>query len=186
MRELVNNQYSRNDTEIARGRFRMKGDVLEIGPAYEDRLVRVELFGDEVEAIRYVDPTTGEILQSLETVNIYPPTASLPPKTGSTRRSVPFARNCAIGWTFSMPKASCWRPSGWSSAPSTTWRCWGRWATAMAWRTTPVTLPAARRAPAGVPDRLLPRRLALIVDESHVTCSSCRRCTTVTRPARRC
>ena len=64
LRELVNNQYSRNDTEIARGRFRMKGDVLEIGPAYEDRLVRVELFGDEVEAIRYVDPTTGEILQA--------------------------------------------------------------------------------------------------------------------------
>ena len=56
LRELVNNQYSRNDTEIARGRFRMKGDVLEIGPAYDDRLVRIELFGDEVEAIRYVDP----------------------------------------------------------------------------------------------------------------------------------
>ena len=45
LRELANNQYSRNDTEIARGRFRMKGDVLEIGPAYEDRLVRIELFG---------------------------------------------------------------------------------------------------------------------------------------------
>ena len=42
LRELVNNQYSRNDTEIARGRFRMKGDVLEIGPAYEDRLVRID------------------------------------------------------------------------------------------------------------------------------------------------
>ena len=64
LRDLVNNQYSRNDTEIARGRFRMKGDVLEIGPAYEDRLVRIELFGDEG-GIRYVDPTTGEILQSL-------------------------------------------------------------------------------------------------------------------------
>ena len=50
----------------------MKGDVLEIGPAYEDRLVRIELFGDEVEAIRYVDPTTGEILQSMDAVNIYP------------------------------------------------------------------------------------------------------------------
>ena len=120
LRELVNNQYSRNDTEIARGRFRMKGDVLEIGPAYEDRLVRVELFGDEVEAIRYVDPTTGEILQSLETVNIYPAKHFVTPKTGSTRRSVPFARNCATGWTFSMPKASCWRLSGWNSAPSTT------------------------------------------------------------------
>ena len=80
LRELVNNQYSRNDTEIARGRFRMKGDVLEIGPAYEDRLVRIELFGDEVEAIRYVDPTTGEILQSMDAVNIYPAKHFVTPK----------------------------------------------------------------------------------------------------------
>ena len=80
LRELVNNQYSRNDTEIARGRFRIKGDVLEIGPAYEDRLVRIELFGDEVEAIRYVDPTTGEILQSLDAVNIYPAKHFVTPK----------------------------------------------------------------------------------------------------------
>ena len=80
LRELVNNQYSRNDIEPGRGRFRVKGDVLEIGPAYEDRLVRIELFGDEVEAIRYVDPTTGEILQSLETVNIYPAKHFVTPK----------------------------------------------------------------------------------------------------------
>jgi excinuclease ABC subunit B len=58
----------------------MKGDVLEIGPAYEDRLVRIELFGDEVEAIRYVDPTTGEILQSMDAVNIYPAKHFVTPK----------------------------------------------------------------------------------------------------------
>ncbi len=80
LRELVNNQYSRNDLEIARGRFRVRGDVLEIGPAYEDRLVRIELFGDEVEAIRYVDPTTGEILRSLEEINIYPAKHFVTPK----------------------------------------------------------------------------------------------------------
>lgn len=80
LRELVNNQYSRNDIEISRGRFRVRGDVLEIGPAYEDRLVRIELFGDEVEAIRYVDPTTGEILQSLDTINIYPAKHFVTPK----------------------------------------------------------------------------------------------------------
>ncbi|MBC1260319.1 excinuclease ABC subunit UvrB [Synechococcus sp. BSF8S] len=80
LRELVNNQYSRNDIEIARGRFRVKGDVLEIGPAYEDRLVRIELFGDEVEAIRYVDPLTGEILQSLEKISIYPAKHFVTPK----------------------------------------------------------------------------------------------------------
>jgi excinuclease ABC subunit B len=80
LRELVDNQYARNDVEIGRGRFRVRGDVLEIGPAYEDRLIRIELFGDEVEAIRYVDPTSGEILQSLETVNIYPAKHFVTPK----------------------------------------------------------------------------------------------------------
>ena len=80
LRDLVNNQYSRNDTEAGRGRFRVKGDVLEIGPAYDDRLVRIELFGEEVEAIRYVDPTTGEILQSMDAINIYPAKHFVTPK----------------------------------------------------------------------------------------------------------
>ncbi len=80
LRSLVENQYSRNDIEITRGRFRIKGDVLEIGPAYEDRLIRIELFGDEVEAIRYVDPTTGEILESLEQVSVYPAKHFVTPK----------------------------------------------------------------------------------------------------------
>ncbi len=80
LRTLVENQYTRNDIEITRGRFRIKGDVLEIGPAYEDRLIRIELFGDEVEAIRYVDPTTGEILESLEQVSVYPAKHFVTPK----------------------------------------------------------------------------------------------------------
>ncbi|WP_320673772.1 excinuclease ABC subunit UvrB [Prochlorococcus sp. MIT 1341] len=80
LRDLVNNQYTRNDYDITRGRFRVKGDVLEIGPAYEDRLVRIELFGDEVEAIRYVDPTTGEILNSLDHISIYPAKHFVTPK----------------------------------------------------------------------------------------------------------
>ncbi|KGF92137.1 MULTISPECIES: excinuclease ABC subunit UvrB [Prochlorococcus] len=80
LRSLVENQYTRNDIEITRGRFRIKGDVLEIGPAYEDRLIRIELFGDEVEAIRYVDPTTGEIIESLEQVSVYPAKHFVTPK----------------------------------------------------------------------------------------------------------
>jgi len=80
LRSLVETQYTRNDIEITRGRFRIKGDVLEIGPAYEDRLIRIELFGDEVEAIRYVDPTTGEILESLEQVSVYPAKHFVTPK----------------------------------------------------------------------------------------------------------
>lgn len=72
LRNLVAVQYSRNDVEISRGKFRVRGDVLEIVPAYEDRIIRVEFFGDEIEALRYLDPVTGEIINQLETVNIYP------------------------------------------------------------------------------------------------------------------
>ncbi len=72
LRDLTNVQYSRNDIEMGRGKFRVRGDVLEIGPAYEDRIIRVEFFGDEIDAIRYIDPVTGEILKSLEAVNVYP------------------------------------------------------------------------------------------------------------------
>ncbi|WP_017714944.1 excinuclease ABC subunit UvrB [Kamptonema formosum] len=72
LRDLASVQYSRNDLELTRGRFRVKGDVLEIGPAYEDRIIRVEFFGDEIDAIRYIDPVTGSILQSTDALNIYP------------------------------------------------------------------------------------------------------------------
>ncbi len=72
LRNLATIQYSRNDIEMSRGKFRVRGDVLEIGPAYEDRIIRIEFFGDQIDAIRYVDPVTGEILQSLTAVNIYP------------------------------------------------------------------------------------------------------------------
>ncbi|MBD1902100.1 excinuclease ABC subunit UvrB [Trichocoleus sp. DQ-A3] len=72
LRDLASVQYSRNDVEMGRGKFRVRGDVLEIGPAYEDRIIRVEFFGDEIDAIRYVDPVTGEILQSMDAVNVYP------------------------------------------------------------------------------------------------------------------
>jgi excinuclease ABC subunit B len=72
LKQLVSVQYSRNDIDLKRGNFRVRGDVVEIGPAYEDRIVRVEFFGDEIEAIRYVDPVTGEILSIVGSLNIYP------------------------------------------------------------------------------------------------------------------
>jgi excinuclease ABC subunit B len=72
LRDLVGIYYSRNDIDLQRGKFRVKGDVLEIVPAYEDRVIRIEFFGDEIEAMRYLDPVTGDILQSLKKINIYP------------------------------------------------------------------------------------------------------------------
>ena len=72
LRDLVSVQYSRNDIELGRGHFRVKGDVLEIVPAYEDRVIRLGFFGDEIEEIRYLDPLTGEVLENLNQISIYP------------------------------------------------------------------------------------------------------------------
>jgi excinuclease ABC subunit B len=80
LRQLVSVQYSRNDIDLKRGNFRVRGDVVEIGPAYEDRIVRVEFFGDEIEAIRYLDPVTSEVLSTVSGLNIYPARHFVTPK----------------------------------------------------------------------------------------------------------
>jgi len=72
LRRLVELQYERNDYELARGRFRARGDVVEVYPAYEEQAIRVGFFGDEVEGIWTIDPVSGEALQSLESVAIWP------------------------------------------------------------------------------------------------------------------
>ncbi len=70
--KLVEIQYNRNDVSRERGTFRVKGDVIEIYPAYEKYAIRVDTFGDEIETIQYMDVTTGEILEEVEQVIIYP------------------------------------------------------------------------------------------------------------------
>lgn len=72
LRLLVRNQYTRNDLDLKRSCFRARGDVVEVQPAYEDRLIRIEFFGDEVERISILDPLTGEILEFTEEIVIYP------------------------------------------------------------------------------------------------------------------
>ena len=71
-RQLIDMQYERNDFDLARGRFRIRGDTLEILPAYEAVGVRIEFWGDEVERIVELDPLTGEILAERDTIDIYP------------------------------------------------------------------------------------------------------------------
>lgn len=72
IRHLIDIQYDRNDMTLTRGTFRVRGDTLEIYPAYEEIAVRVEFFGDEIERIVDVDPLTGEILVERPDVTIYP------------------------------------------------------------------------------------------------------------------
>ncbi len=83
--KLVEIHYERNDYDLKRGTFRVRGDVVEIIPAYEDSGVRIELFGDEVESISQIDPLTGKVLGPLKRVVIYPKTHYVTPRERTVR-----------------------------------------------------------------------------------------------------
>src|SRR5690348_9433077 len=74
LRALVDVQYTRNDLAFNRGTFRVRGDTVEIIPAYEELAIRIEFFGDEVEALYYLHPLTGEVLRQVEELRIFPAT----------------------------------------------------------------------------------------------------------------
>ncbi|HEX2293601.1 MAG TPA: excinuclease ABC subunit UvrB [Gaiellaceae bacterium] len=74
LRKLIDIHYTRNDAFLGRGRFRVKGDVIEIQPAYEESAYRISMFGDDVEEIAHFDPLTGEVFGRLELLNIFPAT----------------------------------------------------------------------------------------------------------------
>jgi excinuclease ABC subunit B len=74
LRRLVDMQYDRNDMTLGRGNFRVRGDTIEVHPAYEENVLRIEMFGDTVERITTIDPVTGENLRSLERAYLFPAT----------------------------------------------------------------------------------------------------------------
>jgi len=72
LEQLVDNLYERNDYELKRGRFRVRGDVIDIMPAYSEQALRVELWGDDIEAISEFDPVSGAVLRTLDQFDLYP------------------------------------------------------------------------------------------------------------------
>ena len=72
LESLIDSLYNRNDVELKAGKFRVRGDIVDIFPAYANQPIRVEFWGDEVEAIREIDPISGETLQTFENYRIYP------------------------------------------------------------------------------------------------------------------
>src|SRR4029450_832358 len=74
LRKLIDSQYSRNDTVLGRGRFRVKGDMVEIQPADQETAARLSFFGDEVEQITHFDPLSGEVYAKLDNLAIWPAT----------------------------------------------------------------------------------------------------------------
>ena len=81
LHKLVEIQYERNDLELSRGTFRVRGDVVEVIPAYGDYGIRIELFGDEIDAIYRFDPLTGEIIKEHQRVPIYPKSHYVMPRS---------------------------------------------------------------------------------------------------------
>jgi excinuclease ABC subunit B len=74
IRTFVGMQYQRNDVDFSRGKFRVRGDTIEIIPMYEENAVRIELFGDEIDALYALHPLTGEIIRKMDAVSIFPAT----------------------------------------------------------------------------------------------------------------
>ncbi|MEY3310181.1 MAG: hypothetical protein RL107_317 [Actinomycetota bacterium] len=72
VRRFVGMQYERNDVDFSRGKFRVRGDTLEIIPQYEELAVRIEMFGDEIEALYQLHPLTGEVIKTMDSVSIFP------------------------------------------------------------------------------------------------------------------
>ncbi|WP_213814742.1 excinuclease ABC subunit UvrB [Glaciihabitans sp. dw_435] len=74
IRKFVGMQYDRNDVDFSRGKFRVRGDTIEIIPVYEENAIRIEMFGDEIEAIYSLHPLTGDIITKMEAVSVFPAT----------------------------------------------------------------------------------------------------------------
>jgi len=72
MTELISILFERNDFELTRGKFRVRGDVLDVFPTYEEELIRIEFFGDEIETIKLINPVDGKIIEKVEEIKIYP------------------------------------------------------------------------------------------------------------------
>jgi excinuclease ABC subunit B len=88
LRKLIDIQYVRNDTLLGRGRFRVKGDVVEVQPAHSETAYRISFFGDEVEAITHFDPLTGEILSKYDQITVFPATQYVTSKPTIERAAV--------------------------------------------------------------------------------------------------
>ena len=87
LRRLIEIQYERNDVDFSRGTFRVRGDTVEIFPAYErEKAIRVEWFGDEIDAISEVDPLRGKVLRKVDEVSIFPGSHYVAPAQTDSRR----------------------------------------------------------------------------------------------------
>ena len=110
--KLVDIQYERADFEFQPGKFRVRGDCVEIWPSYEEVALRVEFWGDEVEQLSIINPTSGEVIERKEEASSTPASTSSCRRSGSRARWMKSNASWKNGWNASASTASCWRPTG--------------------------------------------------------------------------
>jgi excinuclease ABC subunit B len=178
LRLLVDVQYTRNDMAFTRGSFRVRGDTVEIIPSYEELAVRIEFFGDEIEALYYLHPLTGDVVRKVDSLRIFPATTSRAPSGWpdldhrqelEERLASWKAKQAAEAQQLRMRTnfdVEMMRQVGFCSGIGT-----------IAAHRRP-----AGRVGAGHPDRLLPGGLLLVIDECTSPCRRSAACTRATSP----
>jgi excinuclease ABC subunit B len=146
VRQLVDMQYQRNDLDLSRGKFRIRGDTLEIVPAYEEKAVRIQFFGDEVERVQEFDPLTGELLAQCSEIAIYPAKHFVTTQEKLELAVADIKVELEERVRDLKAQGKLLRRPGWRAGPATTWRCWRRRGRAPGWRTTPAIWPVAIRS----------------------------------------
>ena len=122
LRKLIDSQYVRNDTVLGRGRFRVKGDVVEIQPANQETAYRISFFGDEVEQISHFDPLTGEVYRQLDNIAIWPATQYVTSQPTIERAVDEIRHELEERLKELRARTSCSRRTGCASGRSTTSR----------------------------------------------------------------
>ena len=120
---LVDIQYNRNDVDFERGTFRVRGDVVEVWPASEEYAFRIELFGDEVEALAVINPMSGETVRPMEELYIYPAKHFVTPEDRIRAPSKAFARNWTNAWRLKQQGKLLEAQRLEARVHATTWKC---------------------------------------------------------------
>jgi excinuclease ABC subunit B len=122
LEELVRIQYRRDDIGFEPGKFRVRGDVIEVFPAYEEQAVRIELWGDEVERVAKFDPCAAPRSRRSSGRRSIPPSTSSRPDPRSKPRSRTSRPSSRSAWRSCAPRAACWKRTSWRRAPGSTSR----------------------------------------------------------------
>ena len=118
---LIDIQYERNDFEPSRGKFRVRGDIIEVWPAYEEFAYRIELWGDEIERLSIIDPVTGENSKPQQDIYIYPAKHFVLPQSRIEEAMVEIEEELNQQLARSPVKANCSKPNASARAHATTW-----------------------------------------------------------------